>query len=496
MAETKRNGRRIVPAKNHSEKKRNTKKKNNKRTKTAKKNNKVIKYKRKPKGIVPIFAVVIFYVISFIVMYNSKAKVKTYEIDNGSLTSNTRFTGIALRSEEVFYSSYSGNINYYQKEGNRVKVNDTIYTVDETGRVAEILSQYTKSDENSLTKENLHSIKSMLNNFRTNYDGSNFSALYDLKTDLNSTILQAMNESVINNLDSIVTNTGSENLFQTISAQSSGVIVYSIDGFEAVTSETITSSMFDKNNYKKQNLKAENIIVSDNPAYKLITDETWDIVFLLTQDEIDKNDLTDKKTVSINIKKDNIRAVCDFSLLNINDTYYGKLSLNKYMIRYATERFLDFELLSSTDSGLKIPTSAVTDSEFFIIPKSFMTTGGNSNTYGFICETYENGTLNSQFVAADIYKLTDTLCYVSKDDFTAGSNIVKVDSQERYIIGPTEKLKGVYCINSGYTVFKLVDIIDKNNEYIISKKGGSHGVAVYDRIVLDAHKYNANQMIY
>ena len=49
---------------------------------------------------------------------------------------------------------------------------------------------------------------------------------------------------------------------------------------------------------------------------------------------------------------------------------------------------------------------------------------------------------------------------------------------------------------SGYTIFKLVDIIDKNNEYIISKKGGSHGVAVYDRIVLDAHKYNANQMIY
>ncbi len=496
MAETKRKGRRSVPAKNHSEKKRNIKKNNKKLSKSAKKNNKIIKYKRKPKGIVPIFAVIIFYVVSFIVMYSSKAKVKTYEVDNGSLTSNTKFTGIALRNEEVIYSSYSGNINYYQKEGNRVKVDDTIYTVDETGRVAEILSQYTKSDENSLTKENLHAIKSMLNNFRTNYDGSNFNALYDLKTDLNSTILQAMNESIINNLDSIITNTGSENLFQTISAKSSGVIVYSIDGFETVTPETMTSSMFDKNNYKKQNLKAESIIVSDNPAYKLITDENWNIIFLLTQDEIDKNDLTNKKSVSINIKKDNIRAVCDFSLFNIDDTYYGKLSLNKYMIRYATERFLDFELLSSTDSGLKIPASAVTDGEFFIIPKSFMTTGGNSNTYGFICETYENGTLNTQFVAADIYKLTDTLCYVSKEDFTAGSNIVKVDSQERYIIGPTEKLKGVYCINSGYTIFKLVDIIDKNNEYIISKKGGSHGVAVYDRIVLDAHKYNANQMIY
>lgn len=501
MAKTKNNNRKRIPSKNYSEKKGhvkkgNTKKREKKRTKSIKKNNKVIKYKRKPSGIIPIFIVVIFYVISFIVMYSSKAKVQTYEVDNGSLTSNTRFTGIALRSEEVFNSDYSGNINYYQKEGDKIKVADTVYTVDETGRVAEILSQYTKNDENSLTKESLHSIKSMLNNFRTNYDGSNFNELYDLKADLNASVLQAMNENIINNLDNIVTSTGSENLFQTITASSSGIIVYSIDGFESVTSETINASMFDKNNYKKQNLKSENIIVSNNPAYKLITDENWEIVFLLTQEEIDKNDLKNKKSVTINIKKDNIRATCDFSLLNRDDTYYGKLSLNKYMIRYATERFLDFELLSSTDSGLKIPVSAVTDNEFYIIPKNFMTTGGNSNTYGFICETYENGNLTSQFVAADIYKLTDTLCYVSKDDFTAGSNIVKVDSQERYIIGPTEKLKGVYCINSGYTVFKLVDIIDKNNEYIISRKGGSHSVAVYDRIVLDADKYGANQMIY
>ena len=79
------------------------------------------------------------------------------------------------------------------------------------------------------------------------------------------------------------------------------------------------------------------------------------------------------------------------------------------------------------------------------------------------------------------------MCYVSKEDFTAGSNIVKPDSTERYVIGAVEKLKGVYCINTGYTTFKLVDIIDENNEYVISKSI-SHGVSIYDRIVLDAEK--------
>ena len=42
MAETKRKGRRSVPAKNHSEKKRNIKKNNKKLSKSAKKNNKII----------------------------------------------------------------------------------------------------------------------------------------------------------------------------------------------------------------------------------------------------------------------------------------------------------------------------------------------------------------------------------------------------------------------------------------------------------------------
>ena len=34
------------------------------------------------------------------------------------------------------------------------------------------------------------------------------------------------------------------------------------------------------------------------------------------------------------------------------------------------------------------------------------------------------------------------------------------------------------------------------NEYVISKKSISHGVSIYDRIVLDAEKYSLNQLIY
>lgn len=461
-----------------------------------KKKHKVVKYKRKPKAAAAIFAVILFYLVAFIIMYLSKSKVQTYEVDLGSLTSNATFTGIALRTEEVVNSNYSGNINYYQKETGRVKVGDTVYTVDETGRVSDILSEYKKSDENSLSKQDLSTIKSMLNNFKANYDGSNFGGIYDLKTELNSAVLQSMNESIIANLDSIVASTGSQNLFQTVAAEKTGTVVYYTDGYEDVTPETLKTEMFNKNNYKKNNLKTEDIVVKDNPAYKLITDEVWYICIPLTKTEIDRYELSNKSHVSIKILKDNISVYCPFSIVNNNGEYFGKIYLEKYMVRYASERFIDIELNSSSKSGLKIPASAVTDQSFYVIPKEYLTTSGNNSTYGVLVEEYSNGEINNYFKAIDIYKSTDDNVYIANDAFLAGTTIIKPDSAGKYVVSATEKLKGVYCVNTGYTVFKLIDIIDQNNEYVISRKGSVYGISVYDRIILNAENYSPNQMVY
>ena len=141
---------------------------------------KVVRYKRRPRAVALIFALVLVYIICFVVLYMTKSKVQTYEVNTGSLTNNAVYTAIALRSENVYYSPYSGDVNYYQREDTRVKKGDTIYSVDETGRVSEILASYNKVGENSLSKQNLADIKSTLNNYKTDYDGSDFSYIYDL----------------------------------------------------------------------------------------------------------------------------------------------------------------------------------------------------------------------------------------------------------------------------------------------------------------------------
>ena len=48
-----------------------------------------------------IFALVLIYIICFFVLYTTKAKVQTYEVNVGSLTNNAVFTALAVR-EKVY----------------------------------------------------------------------------------------------------------------------------------------------------------------------------------------------------------------------------------------------------------------------------------------------------------------------------------------------------------------------------------------------------------
>ncbi len=62
-----------------------------------------------------------------------------------------------------------------------------------------------------------------------------------------------------------------------------------------------------------------------------------------------------------------------------DDAFFLKLNLKNSLIRYINERFTNIELVLGTDSGLKIPNSAITKKEFFTIPKDYFTASGDSD---------------------------------------------------------------------------------------------------------------------
>lgn len=86
--------------------------------------------------------------------------------------------------------------------------------------------------------------------------------------------------------------------------------------------------------------------------------------------------------------------------------------------------------------------------------------------------------------------------YVDKSKFNEGDAIIDPDSGEKFVIGDTEVLEGVYCINQGYAVFRRIEILDENEEYAVVSKETYNGLVRYDRIVKNADKVSEQDILY
>ena len=77
-----------------------------------------------------------------------------------------------------------------------------------------------------------------------------------------------------------------------------------------------------------------------------------------------------------------------------------------------------------------------------------------------------------------------------------GDALINTDTGEKYVIGETDTLEGVYCINKGYAVFRRIEILDENEEYAIVSKNTTYGLSRYDHIVRNADKVKEEDILY
>ena len=124
---------------------------------------KVVKYK-KPFNIANVFfGAILIYMIIYLYMFLTSVHISGYEVIAGSLATNKQFTGLVLRTEEIFTASTAGYIDYYATEGSKVSNASIIYSVDESGRMSEYLEA--NSEETSLSEDNFASLKSDISSF-------------------------------------------------------------------------------------------------------------------------------------------------------------------------------------------------------------------------------------------------------------------------------------------------------------------------------------------
>lgn len=462
-----------------------------------KKNQKIVHY-RKPLNInvgVIIFAIIFVYMAFSVYTYMKKDKVQFYEVAEGTIVNDNQYTGLIIRDEALQKTDRAGYINYYIREGKRAAIGTRIYSVDETGSIAQYMEENPEANV-TLTDDNISDIKRQLSAFSNEYEDQNFDETYDLQYTLEAAVLEFVNFNALGNLDVLQAQSGST--FQQVKAPVSGVVSYSIDGYEEFDLSQISESSFDRSGYMKAITKAGQLIEQDAPVYKLITSDNWSILFML--DENEAAQYANRGRLNITFLSNDLKTEGEFSIITGSDgKQYGKLDFNQYMIQFVSDRFVTFEIEMAKADGLKIPVSAVTTKSFYLVPVTYLTQGGDTSESGFMKETYSESGTSAEFIPVTIYYSTDEYCYVDmseKSPLQAGDYLIRPNSQDRYQIGNSASLEGVYNINKGYAVFKQIEILNSNEEYHTIRKGTSYGLSVYDHIVLDASTVYEGELIY
>lgn len=462
-----------------------------------KKSSKIVRY-RHPLNInvgVIIFAIIFVYMAFSVYTYMKKDKVQFYEVAEGNIVNDTGYTGLILRDESVQKTDRAGYINYYIREGKRAAIGTRIYSVDETGSIAEYMEENPEANV-TLTDENISDIKRQLSSFSMEYEDRKFDEIYNLQYTLEAAVLEYVNFNALGNLDILQAQSGST--FQQVKSPVSGVVSYSVDGYENFDLSQLSAASFDRSGYTKAITKAGQLIEKDAPVYKLITSDDWSILFPL--DENDAAEYTGKDRLTVNFPSSDLKTEARFSMITGSDgRQYGKLDFNQYMIQFVSDRFVSFEIETAKADGLKIPVSAVTTKNFYLIPVEYLTQGGDTSASGFMKETYSESGTSAEFIPTTIYYSTDEYVYIDMGEnspLQAGDYVIRPNSQDRYQIGNSSSLQGVYNINKGYAVFKQIEILNTNDEYYTIRKGTSYGLSVYDHIVLDASTVYEGELIY
>ncbi len=436
-------------------------------------------------GIVVLIVIAVYLVI-FATLSFTSTKTKFYEVSPGSNAENNSkiYSGLAIRKEKVAKAESTGYIEFFVREGLRVSKSTTLYSIDSSGKLTDFLA---KNDNNSkLSSENVSSLNELINDYSSDYDDMSFNDVYEFKSSLKGSVIDLINTKT---LKKIAKKTGTT--YSINKSKYSGIVSYQLDGFESIKPKDLQESDFTKASRKITTRKTGDEMAKGEKIYKVITDDEWSIAIELDDDDVKR--YKDTKGVHIKFINDNLDTTANFEIVKGKDgRAYGIISLSKYCIRFANDRFVNIQIINDVEDGLKIPKSSLVKKNVYIVPKEYGTAGGNSDEIAFNIKKSDG---KNKIVYPPIAYSDSKNYYISTSSLDAGDVLVMPNSSETFTVGQTKSFNGVYNINNGYTKFVRVKILNSTDEYYIIKAGDVFSVSIYDRIVLNSDSVKENQIV-
>lgn len=461
------------------------------------KNKKIIKINKDIKFNIASAVVACFflYVVITLILSLRKEPVTTYNVNKTDINNNIIIEGLVVRDELVLNSEKSGYVCYYIRDGEKIKKNSMVCTIDETGQVYNTISD-SESYDGLLSSDDYNEVRNLISLYKISYKDASFYNAYNFENTLNNKVLELTNEVL---MQQVGQSTGTS--LAAVSSPESGLVTYYIDGYENYNISNVSKSDFDKSNYKKDTLKTGDIISAGTPVVKIIPSEKWNIILPITDDQaatINSVYSEEGERLLFKINNSSYDVSMPFEIIYGNDGKYLNISLDKFMLNYMSERFVTVEIILEDDTGLKVPVSALTEKEVYQIPISYLSGGGNqsSNIKLNVQVMGDNNEITIKQVSPTIYKTDEEYCYVDPLVFDDTDVLINIDSNETTAVSvvPRVNIDGVYSANRGIAEFRMVTVIKTIDDFALVKS--DEALNIYDNIILDSSKVHENQIIY
>ena len=270
-------------------------------------NSKVVKFKKRRSiniGVI-IFIIILVYTVINVYLYLSKPQISIYEISEQPLSQENTVTGVITREEKMITTDRSGYVNYYFREGARVAKDSTIYSIDESKKIYEKLTDTTGGI--TFTKMDAASIRKDIAKFKFSYQDSNYSEVYNFRDDITASIRNILDVNLLSNMQDIINSTGLSSNFGVVKAAQAGIISYYSDTLDGLIADEVSEATFHMEQYERKNLRTGEIIENGQNVYKLLTEDHWNIIAPISAELADQ--LKERKTVTFTVTLDQLSLI-------------------------------------------------------------------------------------------------------------------------------------------------------------------------------------------
>ena len=451
------------------------------------------KYKKSMNIGIIIFLFILIYLGILVVNSLTNSHLEIYAVKTETLAQDNVVTGLILREENVINATHSGYLNYYFPDNAKTTKNSVLFSIDETKTYYDLLHNTTIKE--GISAYDASYINKLIESYRKNSNSSDYSKTKQFSDTVKQTVQDLSDAFSI----SVITNALPDPIPDTLHfyySESSGLISYNTDTLCGIQLQNVTPEVFLlADNYAEYD-RRKSIVEANTPVIKYITDDKWNILCELNESQ--RKSLSTHDNIEFTICEDGLQTKADFELINIDNQSYALIHMNEYVHNYLDERFLSIELHWQSTDGFKIPLTAITEKDFFVVPIQYFTKGNDNNSLGLLVEVLdeETGVADYIFKPSTIYYNDGLYYYIDPSEFQFGQKVLVPDTFTMYTIELKERLEGVYNINKGYALFRRIERITQNEEYCLVKNNTEYGLKEYDHIALNANDAVDSGIIY